>query len=445
MCADIRAAKHQPPMSHPHVTIRTMKFAPPTLLSTFSGLGGMDLGLEAAGFRSVGCVELDPVARRSLKANRGDDWLLLGEDVLDVACGLKPSDVGLDTGELTLLAGGPPCQPYSKAAMWAASGWAGMADPRALPLHGFLRLVRSFRPHAVLIENVPGFARGPRTTLPLIEAALAAINDECGTSYKLSVSVVDAADYGVPQHRTRCILVASRDGQEVQLPVATHRDAPATAWDAIGVLDDDEKCVATGKWARLLPSIPEGENYLWHTRKGGGLPLFGYRTRYWSFLLKLAKNKPAWTLPAQPGPSTGPFHWDNRPLTIKEMLRIQSFPSTWRVEGTRRDQVRQVGNAAPPLLCEVVGREILVHLGLAMRRAPTLEVAPRNDAPGARARRPVPGEFLVLSGDHADHPGAGAGPRPRLEVLVSVPTTGGDAHQGDPTSGRSAGEDLEDP
>src|SRR3546814_15139025 len=60
-----------------------------------------------------------------------------------------------------------------------------------------------------------------------------------------------------------------------------------------------------GKWADLLPSIPEGQNYLWHTERGGGIPLFGWRRRYWNFLLKLAKNKPSWTIQAQPGPATG--------------------------------------------------------------------------------------------------------------------------------------------
>ena len=70
----------------------------------------------------------------------------------------------------------------------------------------------------------------------------------------------------------------------------------------------DEDLNVRGKWVGLLPSIPEGKNYLWHTSRGGGLPLFGWRTRYWTFLLKLAKNRPSWTIQAQPGPAVGPFH-----------------------------------------------------------------------------------------------------------------------------------------
>jgi len=241
------------------------------------------------------------------------------------------------------------------------------------------------------------------------------------------------------------ILVAFRDGRSFEMPDPTHRGEPVRAWDAIGDLEDDEKCVATGRWADLLPSIPEGENYLWHTRRGGGAPLFGYRTRYWSFLLKLAKQKPSWTLPAQPGPSTGPFHWDNRPLTIREMLRLQSFPASWCVEGSRRERVRQVGNAAPPLLCEVVGRAILDQLGYPV---PTghleLSIDRRTVVPRARARRPVPPGFMAFAGAHADHPGAGSGPRPRIERSPSDLSVG--QPHGD-EFGRSSGigQDVEVP
>ena len=86
----------------------------PTVLSAFSGLGGLDLGLEAAGFEHRGCIEIDEFARRSLKANR-DTWPLLeAGDIHEVAAVLRPSDLGLARRELTLLAGAPPCQPFSK-------------------------------------------------------------------------------------------------------------------------------------------------------------------------------------------------------------------------------------------------------------------------------------------------------------------------------------------
>jgi len=389
-----------------------------TVLSAFSGLGGLDLGLEASGFSHVGCIEHDEWARRSLKANRGDEWPLLDPgDISILAPRMQPSTVGLKRRDLGLLAGGPPCQPFSKAAQWSAAARVGLDDVRSHCLLDFLDLVRLFLPRALLIENVSGFVQGEVSALGLIEDCLGTINRSQGTHYVLQKLVVDAADFGVPQRRRRALLVALRDGEVFQWPKPTHPEDPTTAWDAIGnlQLEEDELPKPVGKWAALLPSIPEGQNYLWHTDRGGGEPIFGYRTRYWSFLLKLKKNQPSWTLPAQPGPSTGPFHWDNRPLAIRELLRLQSFPAHWVVEGDFRSQVRQVGNATPPLLAEVVGRALATQLfgerykGLRLKH----RINRADHIPAARARRAVPDSFLDLVGDHPAHPGSGMGPKPR--------------------------------
>lgn len=384
------------------------------VLSAFSGIGGLDLGLDAAGFTTIGCIENDETARRSLKAN--DRWPLLDPgDIHAVAAELTPKSFDLKPRDLAVLAGGPPCQPFSKAAQWAASARVGLADARASCLLDFLRLAETFLPAVVLIENVSGFVRGPVSALSTVTEALAGINARQGTYYAAEWRVVDASAYGVPQRRSRAIVVARRDGKPFAWPSPTEGDPP-TAWDAIGGLSSGkgERPELNGKWAKLLPSIPAGENYLWHTGRGGGEPLFGYRTRYWSFLLKLHPDMPAWTLPAQPGPATGPFHWDNRPLTAPEMLALQTFPSTWSVEGDYRSQVRQVGNATPPLLAEVIGRAIRSdvfgahargELRFAVKRRPGKAILPR--------RAPVPKELRHLIGEHEPHPGAGRGPKPR--------------------------------
>jgi DNA (cytosine-5)-methyltransferase 1 len=389
-----------------------------TVLSAFSGLGGLDLGLEAAGFSHVGCIEHDEWARRSLKANRGDEWHLLDPgDITILASRLRPSTLGLKRRELGLLTGGPPCQPFSKAAQWSAAARVGLDDVRSHCLLDFLDLVDVFLPKALLIENVSGFVQGEVSALGLIEGRLRVINSSEGTCYALQKLVVDAADYGVPQRRHRALIVACRDGEVFQWPKPTHADDLITAWDAIGdlQLEEAELPKPVGKWAALLPSIPEGQNYLWHTDRGGGEPIFGYRTRFWSFLLKLKKSEPSWTLPAQPGPSTGPFHWDNRPLAVKELLRLQSFPDDWVVEGDHRDQVRQVGNATPPLLAEVVGRALAAQLFGQHFQGRHLKhrVSRADHIPAARAHRAVPEDFLHLVGDHPAHPGSGKGPKPR--------------------------------
>ena len=230
--------------------------------------------------------------------------------------------------------------------------------------------------------------------------------------------VVDATDYGVPQHRRRAIVVASRDGRELSLPTPTHRDKPIRAWDAIGDLSEpSEDPMPLGTWARnLLPSVPEGGNYQWLTARGGGEELFGYRTRYWSFLLKLARDRPSWTLSASGGPSTGPFHWNNRQLTVRERLRLQSFPDSWHLVGSTCAQVRMAGNATPPLLAEVIGRALVCQLldqHIEFSAAPGLLRRRRTRVPPPVDPKPVPARWRFLVGKKRAHPGAGLGPSPR--------------------------------
>ena len=164
-----------------------------------------------------------------------------------------------------------------------------------------------------------------------------------------------------------------------------------------------------GRWADLLPSIPEGENYLWHTSRKGGMPLFGWRTRYWSFLLKLAKALPSWTIQAQPGPAIGPFHWDNRLLSVAEMAAIQTFPPGTRFVGSRNSVQRQIGNAVPSLLAEVVARAICEQFfHSSYSNGPSLAVPPKRPIPPPQRVEPVAKKFHQLEGDHEDYQ-----PRPR--------------------------------
>ena len=185
-----------------------------------------------------------------------------------------------------------------------------------------------------------------------------------------------------------------------------------SAWEAIGniPLDPQQKLKVGGKWADLLPSIPEGENYLWHTDRKGGLPLFGWRTRYWSFLLKLSKRLPSWTIQAQPGSAIGPFHWTNRKLSWQEMAGIQTFPRNFQIDAPRTEIQRQIGNAVPSLMAEVLAREIAKQMfGKVNEKTLSLAVPHRDTIPEPEPVRPVPPEYLHLVGDHAPHPGTGKG------------------------------------
>ena len=186
-----------------------------------------------------------------------------------------------------------------------------------------------------------------------------------------------------------------------------------TAWDALYDLPPqlNSDLRVKGKWADLLPSIPEGHNYLWHTERGGGLPLFGWRMRFWCFLLKLAKDRPAWTIQAQPGPATGPFHWDNRRLSMRELARLQTIPDNMVIMGHHGAVQRQLGNAVPSLLAEVVARAMrrqLFNDRVSNKLHLSVSPAPVLAAPAQIS--PVPAKYQKMIGDHAAHPGTGKGP-----------------------------------
>ncbi|WP_082495221.1 DNA cytosine methyltransferase [Cellulomonas sp. Leaf334] len=390
-----------------------------SVLSCFSGAGGMDLGLEAAGFTSVGCIELEELPRNTLIKNRPEWPILEPHDVVAAGATLRPQDLDLEPRELTLLAGGPPCQPFSMAAQWQKPK-PGTDDDRGKTVLGMLNLVDRFLPSAILIENVAGFLQGRNSAVELISHKLGQINDKHQTSYRLEHWILNAADYGVPQNRRRAIGIAFRDGAPAEglaRPAPSHSGNPVTAWDAISDLTIASVPRAEGGYADLLPSIPEGGNYLHLTARGGGpsVELFGYRTRYWSFLLKLRRDAPAWTLPASPGPSTGPFHWDNRPLAIEERLALQGFPSSWELAGSPRDAVRLVGNATPPPLAEAMGRYISTTLlssevPTAEQLRPTIAVRRKEAPPNPIPPVALPERWKARVYSRDAHPGAGAGP-----------------------------------
>lgn len=386
----------------------------PCVLSAFSGAGGLDLGFEAAGFRVLLCIERERWSRATLRRNRPHWHLANPGDIEEAATTLTPRDLGLKPGELSALLAGPPCQPFSKAAQWTTSGRSGMNDPRARCILSLLDLVERFLPAVLFLENVAGFSAGETSARMFIQDRLEAINKNTKTQYRLlEPAFVNAADYGIPQKRQRAFLIALRDNNPFTIPPPTHRGKPVTAWDAIGHLSGFEAPKAGGRWSDLLPSIPEGKNYIWHTQRGGGVPIFGYRTRYWSFLLKLEKSSPSWTLSAAPGPSTGPFHWENRRLAIEEAMRLQTFPEGWEFEGHYRTQMRQVGNATPPLLAEHFARALGKQVfGLEYTSGLLHVIQHRGAAPPPEAVAPVPTKYLHNRPTLLVHPGTGKGPKP---------------------------------
>jgi DNA (cytosine-5)-methyltransferase 1 len=404
----------------------------PKVISLFTGAGGLDFGLEAAGFRTCAAIENDPDACDTLKFNR-ENWNVISKNIFEITADELLSTAGLKRRGVDLVAGGPPCQPFSKAGNWARkNGRApGLRDDRASTVIAFMDVVQKVLPKVVLLENVEGFAAGGENSgEQLVLRRFEEINASEGTKYKPCSSVLDAADYGVPQARRRRFIVAERSGKEFTFPQPTHgenRQQHITAWDVLGDEEppESEDLQLSGKWADLLPTIPEGENYCWHTSRGGGKRLFGWRCRYWTFLLKLSKRRPSWTIQAHPGPASGPFHWKNRKLSIRELCRLQTFPHDVEIKGGRMAAMRQVGNAVPSLLAEVLGRAIRRQLlGQHPRYELTLLPERRESIPPAEVPAPLPKKYLPLIGDYPDHPGPGEGPGAKKRQENGAASTG---------------------
>jgi DNA (cytosine-5)-methyltransferase 1 len=228
------------------------------------------------------------------------------------------------------------------------------------------------RPRAFLLENVRGLAYGVHR-----EALEHILDTAKQLGYDTSWQVVNAADYGVPQIRERCLVMGSLHGP-ISSPQPTHTKSPGLLdgqllpWVGVGeVLRDldteenasDEGHFAGGAHHQLLRSIPPGENYLHYTaERGHPEPVFKWRSRYWSFLLKLSPDLPSWTIQARRSNNMGPFHWRSRILRVSEVKRIQTFPDSFDLAGNIEKQWRQIGNAVPPLLAKHFASAILMHL-----------------------------------------------------------------------------------
>jgi DNA (cytosine-5)-methyltransferase 1 len=343
-------------------------------VSLFSGAGGLDLGAEQAGYEVRAAVEWDDDAAATMEKNfphlaapviRGDILQTTTRQILQAA-GLRQSE------RPDLLIGGPPCTPFSKSGFWLEWKRDGL-DLDASLLQEYTRVLAEAKPHRFVLENVYALTYNNKASKPAFERLLREI-DSAG--YHCEAKVLNAADYGVPQSRPRLFVIGVPKDQALpQLPAPTHGgqwerrlsgnpgQPHVTAGDVLaGLITDPEPGEAVnGKYGHLLPAIPPGDNYLFYTAKRGHPdPLFGWRSKYWSFLLKLAPGRPAPTIQAQPGPYIGPFHWENRRLRVAEIKRLFTYPDDFDFVGSRSSIQAQLGNSVPPLLAEKVVRALTV-------------------------------------------------------------------------------------
>jgi len=351
------------------------------MVSVFTGAGGLDIGLELAGFCTVAacdsdqdCVETlkqNKAARISIPAQEGQTFLegarLIGAPIEDVsASDLRPRGARR-SWRPDLLVGGPPCQPFSSAGRQQS-----VRDPRGVLFLEFVRLARELRPRLVLFENVRGLvtARGPRKVPGEVLNSIKEAFEEIG--YATNVAVLNAADYGAPQRRVRLFILASRQAPLPQFPEPTHSARGESTlfgsrkpWVTLGEFlashprpEQNEIVRPSEKLAPLLEDLANGSGLkspgvAEPTRPGGH---WGYKQG--TFIADLAK-------PARTVTAASTQDWvrlrggELRRLSLAECASLQGFPREWRFSGSRASQFRQIGNAVPAVFGQVLGSALL--------------------------------------------------------------------------------------
>jgi len=339
-------------------------------LSLFSGMGGLDQGLESAGLDVKVCIEMIDDRVQTLKKNR-PSWNVIHDKIENVSTSQLLDKAGLDVGESFMVAGGPPCQSFSKSAYWVNNRRENIkSDPRSKMLDQFLRVVKEAQPQIFLLENVSGLSYKPAEDVlnSLLEGFRSA-------GYELNTAVLNAANYGVPQKRKRFFILGSLDGIKLNFPTPTHimkekNNGDLLDWvsagDTLIPLDDgiilDEERIG-GKWGHLLNDVPYGDNYLFYTKEREyPNPKFEWRTKFWTFLLKLSPDLPSWTIQANPANYQGPFHWNNRKLRVNELKALQTIDPDWEIIGDAKSVRGQIGDACPPLLIKSIVNKVIEQL-----------------------------------------------------------------------------------
>lgn len=337
-----------------------------SMVSLFTGGGGLDLGMEAAGFATLFATDVDYHSCETLRNGKefcrknNKPFLKHAEIVQKDINSLDVNEIfestGLEEEQLDLLIGGPPCQAYS-----VFGKRQGRDDPRGQLVYEYLRILTALKPKVFLFENVYGLLtiEGGAVFEELCQALSAP--DE-GLKYELSIFRLNAANYGVPQFRDRVFIVGHREGQKME-------DLPALCSGGNDLLDTQGKL----RWRTVkdaltgLPKIGDSELANHTGRKHSqriidryGAMSAGERDKH-TRINKLDLEKPSYTIivGSDKGGGKGHIHpVEAREVTPRESARIQTFPDWWSFSGTSRHPIRQVGNAVPPLLAAKIGNEI---------------------------------------------------------------------------------------
>ena len=189
--------------------------------------------------------------------------------------------------------------------------------------------------------------------------------------YKLHYRIIDAADYGVPQHRERLIIVGLKEG-EFRFPRPINgcdsiNNEPfysaGCAIDGLTLTSEEKKVGITGRFGPLVNDIPPGLNYSFYTKEmGHPNPIFAWRSKFSDFMYKADPDTPVRTIKAQGGQYTGPLHWDSRYFALSEYKRLQTFPDNYEISGVKQVAVHQIGNSVPPQLARMMALAIRIQV-----------------------------------------------------------------------------------
>jgi DNA (cytosine-5)-methyltransferase 1 len=370
-----------------------------TVVSLFIGAGGLDLGLEQAGFRTVSAVDNDPNCVRTLLDNQaarirhgdGPAYLEVARILQAGIETLKPADLRPPAADRNwvpdLMAGGPPCQPFSSSGKMLS-----VSDPRGRLFQDFVRIAQGLKPKLILFENVRGMvtARGPKGEPGEVLDTVRRAFEDIG--YATTFALLNAADYGCPQRRVRCFMMATRCTRLPEFPEATHSESP----EAGGLFGASAKWVALGDYLASLPPPSDDEivrpterlaAQLAHVAAGSGLKSAGAReaTRpggHWgyrqgTFIADL-------TQPARTITASASQDWVRLPagslrrLTLRECAGLQGFPSEWQFAGPLASKFRQVGNAVPTIFGWIIGRALVEALKGGQQPRPRSARFPRD-------------------------------------------------------------------
>ncbi len=311
-------------------------------LDLFSGGGGLSLGFKQAGFSKILSVEIDKDASSTIKRNFPESTHFEGR-IEDVSNHILDTVIGERT--IHVICGGPPCQGFSVA------GLRDPNDPRNQLFRQFVRVVQYVQPMFVVLENVPGILtiQGGRVYSEIIR-----LFGEIGYP-GMSVRILEAAEYGVPQLRTRAIFVANRLGLENPYP---RKQRGKTQYLAIEAAIDDLKDVArdasvTHEWTAHSPKF---EERLSHIPPGGSL-----YSNFRDAFKRQYRGLPSMTIKENHG-GVHVHYEKNRVLSAREMARLQTFPDDYIFAGTMKRAYWQIGNAVPCLLAKNIGTAIRVTI-----------------------------------------------------------------------------------